>query len=103
MTYNPHNLYECEKEKKRKQRGLVDTVMTGIGLIASVSSIPQIIRLYETKTAVGISLATQLIALGAVITWFFYGTYIKSKPLMVTSFFTTIVLAIVVIQIFTYR
>ncbi|QSH39311.1 hypothetical protein JXR01_03350 [Candidatus Kaiserbacteria bacterium] len=101
--YNPQNLHECEMEKKRKRRKVVDGFMTIIGIVASVSSIPQVLKIWETGDVAGISLATQVIALGAVISWFLYGLYIKNKPLAITSGLSTLVLGIVVIQIFMHR
>tara|TARA_Y100000310_G_scaffold323497_1_gene383891 strand:+ start:1845 stop:2165 length:321 start_codon:yes stop_codon:yes gene_type:complete len=100
--YNPQNLHECEIEKKKKRRAIVDTLMTIVGLIASVSSVPQIIKIWETGTVSGISLMTYAIAWGAVFAWFLYGAYIRNKPLMITSAISTLVLGIVIIQIFVY-
>lgn len=97
--YNPQNLHECEVEKKRNPRGLIDAVMTGIGGIASVSSIPQVIQIAQTHVVAGISLTTELLAFGAVVAWFFYGLYIKNKPLAITSGLSVLVLGTVVIQI----
>ncbi|HUY62378.1 MAG TPA: PQ-loop domain-containing transporter [Candidatus Paceibacterota bacterium] len=101
--YNPHSLHECELEKARRPRTLIDALMTGIGGIASVSSVPQVIKIWQTHTVVGISLTTELIALIAVVCWFFYGLYIRNKPLWITSGLSTIVLGIVVLQILSYR
>lgn len=101
--YNPHNLHECEIEKKRNPRKYVDTVMTVIGGIASVSSIPQVIKIWETGDVAGISLTTHFIALGAVIAWFLYGLYIKNKPLAITSGLSILILGTVIAQILSYQ
>lgn len=101
--YNPQNLHECEVEKKRNPRKVVDALMTGIGGVASVSSIPQVLKIYETGTVSGISLTTQLVALFAVCSWFLYGLYIHNKPLAITSGLSILVLGTVVIQIFVYQ
>ncbi|PIR69332.1 MAG: hypothetical protein COU47_03090 [Candidatus Niyogibacteria bacterium CG10_big_fil_rev_8_21_14_0_10_46_36] len=101
--YNPQNLHECEIEKKRNPRRIVDGLMTAIGGVASVSSIPQVIKIYETGTVSGISLTTQLVALFAVCSWFLYGLYIHNKPLAITSGLSILVLATVVVQIFIYQ
>ena len=101
--YNPQNLHFCEEEKQKNPREIVDKLMTVIGIVASVSSIPQIYKIWETGTVSGISLTTQLIALLAVISWFFYGLYIRNKPLAITSGLSVLVLSIVVIQIFMYQ
>ncbi|MEX0652210.1 MAG: SemiSWEET family transporter [Candidatus Paceibacterota bacterium] len=77
--------------------------MTVIGGIASVSSIPQVLKIWETGDVSGISLTTQLAALFAVCSWFLYGLYIKNKPLAITSGLSVLVLGTVVIQMFTYQ
>lgn len=97
--YNPQNLHQCEVEKKRNPRKFVDNLMTTIGVIASVSSIPQAYKIWKTASVADISLTTQLIALFAVVSWFMYGLYIQNKPLIITSGLTTIILCIVVVQI----
>lgn len=102
-------MYECEKEKIRMKdvspsatRRHINALMTIVGLIASVSSIPQIIQIWETRTVAGISLITQIIAFVAVVAWFFYGLYIKNKPLAITSGVSVAVLGTVIVQIFVY-
>lgn len=101
--YNPLNLNECEKEKRLNPRKVIDSIMTMIGGIASVSSVPQVIKIWGTGNVSGISLTTQVIALGAVVSWFFYGFYIKNKPLAITSGLSIIVLGTVVVQILIYQ
>lgn len=100
--YNPQNLNECEKEKQRNPRKIIDNIMTGIGAVASVSSVPQIMKIWNTGNVADISLTTQLIALFSVISWFLYGLYIGNKPLAITSALSTITLGMVVVQIFIY-
>ncbi|PIR82588.1 hypothetical protein COU20_01330 [Candidatus Kaiserbacteria bacterium CG10_big_fil_rev_8_21_14_0_10_59_10] len=101
--YNPHNLHECEREKRRRRRKYIDGLMTAIGGVASVSSIPQVLKIWQTGDVAGISLITQLLALGAVISWFLYGLYIKNKPLAITSGLSLLVLGTVVVQIFVHQ
>ncbi len=103
--YNPANLNECQKEKvkrKIKRRHIVDGLMTGIGLIASFSSLPQIIKISQTGSVEGISLLTYIVALFTVIAWFSYGIYIKNKPLMITTSISILVLGAVVVQILSH-
>jgi len=100
--YNPQNLYECEKQKERVSRKFVDGLMTVIGGLASISSIPQVIKIWQTGNVGGVSLATQLFALIAVLAWLIYGLYIKNKPLAITSSASSVILGIVVVQILMY-
>lgn len=110
--YNPANLNECERERLEaatasyrglpKSRRWADRTMLVIGGIASLSSLPQVIKIFETQTVEGLSLSTQIIALGAVVAWFTYGIYIKNRPLVITTAITIIILVIVVVQVFVY-
>jgi len=103
--YNPAHLYECEKEKQKKKldhREWDDRIMLFVGSIAAFSSAPQVFKIFQTGSVEGISLSTQLIALGSVVAWFIYGVHIKNKPLAITTFITIVILLAVVIQIFIY-
>lgn len=97
--YNPQNLHTCEVEKQQNPRRYIDGGMTLVGIIASLSSVPQVLQIVQTGDVSGISLMTQLIALGAVVIWFSYGLYIKNKPLAITSGLSILVLGTVVIQL----
>jgi len=100
--YNPQHVNECEKEKIKSPRGIIDVLMTIIGVIASLSSIPQVVKIWQTGDTSGISLTTYLIALSAVVAWFLYAMYIKNRPLLITSLLSTLVIGTVVIQLFIY-
>lgn len=101
--YNPHQLNECEREKARNPRPAIDALMTAIGVLASLSSVPQALKIWSTGVVAGISLTTEALALGAVLAWFLYGLYIRNKPLVVTSALSAIVLGTVIAQILWYR
>ena len=103
--YNPANLHECEKEFKDKKvdhRTWDDRIMLIVGSIASFSSLPQVIKIFQTREVADVSLTAYLIALGSVVAWFIYGVHIKNKPLIITTFISTLILSVVVIQIFVY-
>lgn len=98
--YNPDNLHQCEEEKKKRPSNFIDSAMTGVGVVASLSGVPQVLKIWKTGDVSGISIITYIIALGAVAAWFLYGLHIKNRPLIITSFLSTIILSIVVLQIF---
>lgn len=100
--YNPQNLHECERERMRNPRHAIDALMTLIGGIASVSSVPQAVKIWQTGDITGISLTTYLVSFSAVVAWFLYGLYIKNKPLTITSGLSVLVLGTVVVQMFVY-
>ena len=98
--YNPQHMHVCEKIKtSHAQKTVIDYLMTFVGVIASLSSIPQVIKIWQTQDVSGISLMTQILALVSVIAWFLYALYIRNMPLGITSAITTVVLSTVVIQI----
>lgn len=76
--------------------------MTVIGGVASLSSVPQIIKIWETGNITGISLTTYLVSFGTVCTWLLYGVYIKNKPLTVTSSISAVVIGVVIVQLLMY-
>ncbi len=75
--YNPFQLSECEKEKKKYRRKSIDMSMTILGIVASLSSVPQVIKIAGNGNIEGVSLATQVIAPFSLVAWFSYGLYIK--------------------------
>jgi MtN3 and saliva related transmembrane protein len=100
--YNPANLHECEREKKVNRRKFVDGFMIFVGIIASLSSLPQVLKSWQTHDVAGISLTTYILALLSVVAWFLYGLFIKNRPLIYTTAVTILITGIVVIQIITY-
>lgn len=100
--YNPQNVLQCEEEKQFNPRKYIDSLMTLIGGMASVSSVPQVLKIMQTGDVSGISVTTQVLALSAVIAWFLYGIYIKNKPLAITSGISTLVLGTVLVQLLIY-
>jgi len=97
--YNPFQLSECEKEKKKYRRKSIDMSMTILGIVASLSSVPQVIKIAGNGNIEGVSLATQVIAPFSLVAWFSYGLYIKNYPLVITSTITILILSVVVTQI----
>ena len=102
MHHNPQHTHEHQKHRTRGHHHFADKLMTVIGVVASFASVPQVYKIWTEQTVEGISLTTHIIALVAVFSWFLYSTHIKNRPLMITSSISTIILAIVVIQIFIY-
>lgn len=101
--YNPFHLHQCEKEKQRRPRRIIDNLMMLVGVIASLSSAPQLIKNWQIHDASGVSLITYFIALVSVAAWFLYGLYIKNRPLIYTSALSIVIISGVIWQILIYR
>lgn len=64
----------------------IDKTMIAVGLVGSSSTITQIIYISTTKNVGGISLYSWFGYLFVTFSWFLYGFYHKSKPLMAVNF-----------------
>ena len=66
----------------------MDTI-TIIGLIAAlfttVSLLPQLIKVYQTKSAKDISTGMFTLFGGGVLLWFVYGVFVNDLPIMVAN------------------
>jgi MtN3 and saliva related transmembrane protein len=66
----------------------MDTI-TIIGLIAAlfttVSLLPQLIKVYKTKSAKDISTGMFTLFGGGVLLWFVYGVFVNDLPIMVAN------------------
>jgi MtN3 and saliva related transmembrane protein len=55
------------------------------GVITSVSSLPQLVKIVKEKEAKDISLKMLLILVGGVILWIIYGILKKDVPIILTN------------------
>lgn len=71
-----------------------------IGLLAAVlttiSFVPQVYKIWKTKTAESVSLTMFLLFFAGVMLWLFYGIYLHSFAMTIANFVTGI-LALVII------
>ena len=100
MVYcHPPHKHEESSESPKKGRRLADNLMMLIGFLGSVSSLPQVWKIYQTGEVAGISITTYLLALFVIISWLVYGIYIKNKPLILTTSITTLISFVVIVQV----
>jgi len=68
----------------RHNLDLVAYVFIGVGIFFAV---PQVIEIYDSKDASGVSLMTWAGWSGSAIFWIFYGWYRRIRPIFIGSFF----------------
>ncbi|MFH1352464.1 MAG: SemiSWEET transporter [bacterium] len=63
------------------------TVIVGAcaGILCTVSFLPQVIKIYRTKSVKDISLLTFCVFTAGVFLWFIYGLLIKDMPVIITN------------------
>ena len=81
----------------------LDRMMFGVAFVAPVVLMPQVIQLYTSKSAEGLSLPTWFL-LGAInFLWALYGFVHKEKPVVISSFFMGILNMSIAVGIVLYR
>lgn len=64
----------------------LDRLMYLVGVLAPFALLPQVVRLYETRSSDGISLATWILLACSNVLWFLYGIVHKDKPIFISHF-----------------
>jgi MtN3 and saliva related transmembrane protein len=67
------------------------------GVFSSISFLPQVIKLWKTRSAKDLSMMTLLFLIVNVCTWLAYGVLIHAWPLIVTN---AIVLSMVLLMVY---
>jgi len=80
----------------------LDYVMYGVGFIAPVALVPQILQLYTSKSSVGLSLSTWCLLIFFNFLWSFYGVVHKDMHIFFASFLMLIFDAVIVVGILLY-
>ena len=69
----------------RALKRLLDRMMLFISLVGPVATIPQVIQLYTTRDAAGLSLITWSTWVALSSLWFVYGLIHKEPPIWVSN------------------
>jgi uncharacterized protein with PQ loop repeat len=90
--------FPSENARKR----FLDYLMYGVGIIAPIALLPQIIQLYTTKSSAGISLLTWFFLALINTLWAIYAMAHKDKQLLFASIFMALFDLIIVVGILLY-
>ncbi|HQT82971.1 MAG TPA: SemiSWEET family transporter [Candidatus Paceibacterota bacterium] len=81
---------------------LLDYVMYGVGVLAPLALLPQVIQIYTTKSAAGLSLSTWALLTFFNALWVLYGVVHRDKPIILTNILFTILNATIVVGVLLY-
>ncbi|MEQ1552663.1 MAG: SemiSWEET family transporter [Ferruginibacter sp.] len=76
---------------------LINIVGTLGGIVSSVTFLPQVIKIWQTKSAKDLSMGTLLFLVLNVSLWLLYGVLTKLYPIIITN---SIVLSMVLCMVF---
>jgi MtN3 and saliva related transmembrane protein len=80
----------------------LDYLMNGVGLLAPLALVPQILQIYTTRSAAGISLLTWLLLAIINILWAIYGAVHKDRQLFFANALIVLFDLVIVIGILLY-
>ena len=80
----------------------LDYVMYGVGIIGPIALVPQILQIYTTRSAAGVSLITWLLIAFFNTLWTIYGAIHKDKHIFLASAFMILFDIVIVVGILLY-
>lgn len=78
------------RHPREKNMSLTDWVGFIAGALTTAAFIPQMIRLWRTRSAQDISLSMYLVFTAGVALWVFYGLMIEALPVIITNGITLV-------------
>lgn len=91
-----------DKELPSKTKKFVDTAIYFIGIAGPLMTIPQVIKIFVSKTAAGVSLLSWISYTIIALFWLWYGILHKDKPIIITNLGWFIVDLIIIIGTLIY-
>ena len=80
----------------------LDYLMYGVGIVAPMALLPQIIQIYTTKSSIGVSLLTWVLLTLVNTLWALYGAVHKDKQLFFANALIVLFDLVIVIGILMY-
>lgn len=97
-----YKLAEPYPHPARLKRWL-DKVMVVVAIAGPLSTIPQVVQLYTTKDAEGLSFVTWFLWTVLSVLWGLYGYVHKETPIVISNVMYVLLQGLVVVGIFLYR
>ncbi|MBT9169133.1 MAG: Sugar transporter SemiSWEET [Syntrophomonadaceae bacterium] len=80
----------------------IDYLMYGVGVLAPLALLPQILQIYTTKSSAGLSLSTWLLLAVFNVLWALYGAMHKDKHIFFASILMMCFNSVIVVGILLY-
>jgi len=87
---------------KNVWKRFLDYIMYGVGIVAPVALVPQILQIYTTKSAAGVSLLTWILITFFNSLWALYGAVHKDKQLFFANVFVAFFDLVIVVGVLAY-
>lgn len=100
---NPENADRFAIIHSKRSVKMIDKWVMAVGILAPLSSVPQILQIVTTHDSRGVSAVTWSLYILLAIFWLVYGIAHEEKPIIVTNVLWILFELIVVALIFVYR
>jgi len=81
---------------------IIPILATILGVITGLANIPQIVKIFKTKSAKDLSLITNTIFLLSSIVWLLYGFQLINYPLIIANIIYILTYSLIIIGFFIY-
>ena len=81
---------------------IIPILATIFGVTTGLANVPQIIKIFKTKSAKDLSLITNTIFLLSSIVWLWYGLQLINYPLIIANVIYILTYALIVLGFFIY-
>jgi uncharacterized protein with PQ loop repeat len=97
-----HHKYRPVQTKAKLQKWIDSLAYIG-GVLIPIMTIPQLLKIIQTKSATSLSLVSWVSYLIGTFFWLIYGVSRKEKVIIVTYALSVVIYGLVVIAIIAYR
>ena len=81
---------------------IIAALATMLGVITGLANIPQIIKIFKTRSAKDLSLTTNTIFLLSSIVWLIYGFQLINYPLIIANILYVLTYSLIIIGFLIY-
>ncbi len=87
---------------RNKMKRFLDYLMYGVGILAPLALVPQILQLYTTKSGVGLSISTWILLTMVNIMWAIYGFVHKDNHIFFANILIALFNSVIVVGVLMY-
>ena len=81
---------------------IIPLLATILGIITGLANVPQIVKIFRTKSAKDLSITTNIIFLLSSCVWLLYGIELSNYPLIIANIIYVLTYGLIIIGFFSY-
>jgi len=81
---------------------LIAILATVLGVVTGLGNVPQIVKLFQTKSAKDLSMLTNIIFFVSSVVWLLYGLELDNFPLIIANTIYVLTYGLIILGIISY-